>query len=130
MVVNIDCIQKVQKQGPSYQSLKSFLVDYVVPKLWVHYAVPNQDRVNAWHIIYSQYRVLLDAKNTFLTNLSIWKAHFDVFKQVGDIGVLVLAMLDSQTLLTNKYAKIKVIMLHNFATILELDKKAMNHVAW
>jgi hypothetical protein len=49
---------------------------------------------------------------------------------VGDIGVLVLAMLDSQTLLTNKYAKIEVIMLHNFATILELDKRAMNHVAW
>lgn len=130
MVVNIDCIQKVQKQGTSYQSLKLFLVDYVVPKFWVHYAVPNQELVNAWRIIYSQYRVLLDAKNTFLTNLSIWKAHFDVFKQVGDIGVLVLAMLDSQTLLTNKYVKIKVIMLHNFATILELDKKAMNHVTW
>ncbi len=125
MVVNIDCIQKVQKQGPLYQSLKSFY-----DPLWVHYVVPNQDRVNAWHIIYSQYWVLLDAKNTFLTNLSIWKAHFDVFKQVGDIGVLVLAMLDSQTLLTNKYAKIEVIMLHNFATILELDKRAMNHVAW
>ncbi len=42
---------------------------------------------------------------------------------MGDIGVLVLAMLDSQTLLTNKYVKIKVIMLHNFATILELDKE-------